>query len=97
MRLGALDGWVGERNKKHEFGVGPWTAVRQNMLNNGLGAVFCWVQEKNKNTEFWVEPWAAVKSTVEQWDWAVLTVGSGEEIKTLSLGWVLGLQLEGSC
>ena len=31
------------------------------------------------------------KDVVDSWGWVLLTYGPGEVIKTLNLGWVLGL------
>ena len=65
MRLGAVELWVGERNKNNEFGLGHWTEVGRNL--------------------------------VDSWGWVLLTSGSGNEIESLNLGGVLGLQWEGTC
>ena len=36
MELCAADVWVGERDKNHEFGLGPWTAVTRSLVIQGF-------------------------------------------------------------
>ena len=53
----------------------------------------CSAGENTQNTEFGLGLWTEVgRMLVESWDWVLSTYESGKEIKTLNLGWVLGLQ-----
>ena len=59
MGLGAVDFvGLGKKFKKQtEFGLGPWTAMRRNMLSNGIGC-FCFIGwARNQNTLFGLSPW----------------------------------------
>ena len=51
MGLGAVDLWVGERNKNTEFGMGPWTAVRRKLQGNGVGC--CWLMGLGNKKKHW--------------------------------------------
>ena len=59
----------------------------------GLVVADLWVGGTNKSTEYGLGPLIAVRrKLVETLGWALLTGGSGQQIKTLASGRVLGLQ-----